>query len=563
VGFLATCDDIRAFLKSDYNAEVTASIAARLKEYVNKYSVYREIVILDTHGNVRVNLNPESTLSKSSDQIVKAALNSYEPYLEVFGKSDLEPKYDSSLIYACKITDQDNRTVLGVLCLCFKFEDEMERIFKQITNDSTRLITIMDSKSKVIASSNHSIIPIGTTLKPFMSQDAGQYKYRARDYLAHSSTTKGYQGFNGLEWYSHIMIDVKSAFSTQSQKTIEFNRKLLDNSTVFSDELKEIKAQAEEINDNLQLVILNGELIASKQKAYQLSPVLDNTRIISESINAVFQESIHSLHQTIISGMLADTEILALMAVDIMDRNLYERANDCRWWALTSFFRSTLTSDTPDVDKITNIITYINSLYTVYTNIFIFDAKKKIIAVSNRNESSKIGLLVNETEASRVLSNSNSQNYVVSKFEPTNLYDNKHAYIYYASICDLDNANKTVGGVGIVFDSEPQFKAMLEDSLPKDEAGAVKKGAFGLFTDKEGNVVSSTDSKFAVGSLFKDGIALMPASGEFSGFIEMFGMYYVVACAKSPGYREYKTTDGYKNDIYSFIFEPLCEIKAN
>ena len=49
--------------------------------------------------------------------------------------------------------------------------------------------------------------------------------------------------------------------------------------------------------------------------------------------------SLSNLNQTIISSILKDSEFLSSLAIDIMDRNLYERANDCRWWALTSYFR--------------------------------------------------------------------------------------------------------------------------------------------------------------------------------------------------------------------------------
>ncbi|MDQ7068951.1 MAG: hypothetical protein Q9M40_13855 [Sulfurimonas sp.] len=35
---------------------------------------------------------------------------------------------------------------------------------------------------------------------------------------------------------------------------------------------------------------------------------------------------------------------LHILAIDIMDRNLYERANDSRWWALTPLFIEELSS---------------------------------------------------------------------------------------------------------------------------------------------------------------------------------------------------------------------------
>lgn len=40
-----------------------------------------------------------------------------------------------------------------------------------------------------------------------------------------------------------------------------------------------------------------------------------------------------------------------------------------------------------------------------------------------------------------------------------------------------------MGGIGIVFDALPQFGGMLQETLPKDAQGVVRKGAAGLFVD--------------------------------------------------------------------------------
>ena len=95
-----------------------------------------------------------------------------------------------------------------------------------------------------------------------------------------------------------------------------------------------------------------------------------------------------------ITTSLHNVGFLASLCVDIMDRNLYERANDCRWWALDPSFRQILAKDSPDeidVRELTRILTYINSLYTVYSNLFIFDKTGKIIAVSSPERNSDIG----------------------------------------------------------------------------------------------------------------------------------------------------------------------------
>ena len=93
-----------------------------------------------------------------------------------------------------------------------------------------------------------------------------------------------------------------------------------------------------------------------------------------------------------------------------------------------------------------------------------------------------------------VLQLRSTQDYCVSPFEPSALYGDRPTYVYHAAIRHPDHAAAVVGGIGIVFDSAPQFTAMLRDALP------ARAGAFGLFVDRAGQVIASTDPATAPGS---------------------------------------------------------------
>ncbi len=139
-----------------------------------------------------------------------------------------------------------------------------------------------------------------------------------------------------------------------------------------------------------------------------------------------------------------------------MDRNLYERANDCRWWALTSDFKTILEKqiiDDADRDRMRRILGYINSLYTVYTNLFVYDRTGKILACSNPGECDKEGRVLNSgyvVEATRI---TDSQLYCVSDFIKTDLYasegQDRYTYIYNASITAHEAPSRVLGGIGI------------------------------------------------------------------------------------------------------------------
>jgi hypothetical protein len=100
---------------------------------------------------------------------------------------------------------------------------------------------------------------------------------------------------------------------------------------------------------------------------------------------------------------------------------------------------------------------------------------------------------------------------------------------------------------------------MLRDALPRDDAGNILDGCFGVFAERSGRVVSSTSEHFPPGAqlqLEKRFLDLQQGQG-ISAIIEHAGRPYAVGAAMSQGYREYKTTNDYSNDIAALIFVAL------
>ena len=565
VGFLATDDDIRAFLlHTDRQVEDIENIRHRLAEYVKKYSVYDEIVLLDTQGRVKANLDIDSSIEFSEDPLISKTLASTDDYTETFRYSDLQPHKRNSLIYSCVIKESNEKDAkaLGVLCLCFKFDDEMQSIFSNLQSErAASSIMILSESREVMATSHSQKFKVGEKIPNSGSPDLITIKNKS--YISTTSETKGYQGFKGLSWQGVAMTPLNDAFkhSKETGKPQTDSCQLL-NSQLFSDDLKQIFKTSMLINDNLSLVVLNGIIAAARNNAVEFMPVLSEIKSTGESIALIFSDSIDNLQSTVISARLGDVRFCASLAVDIMDRNLYERANDCRWWALTTVFRQYLQLPTvgPDAQQeISNILGYINDLYTVYTNLYVYDKNGIIVAVSNKDHASVIGDKVDtQSGAIDALSCTDSQKYSVSKFVPSAQYDNKHTYIYNASITSLEQ-NNVVGGMGIVFDSGPQFTEMLDDSLPKDESGHTVTGCFGMFCQRDGMIISATEgSPQQVGDVIEiDDTLLGLKNGEKDSRITNYhGKKYAIGIAASKGYREYKTTGDYQNDVVAFIMMP-------
>ncbi|WP_323586210.1 chemotaxis protein CheW [Aliarcobacter butzleri] len=581
IGFLATDDDIRLFLenfvsKYDENSLVIKQeIQKKFKEYVSKYSVYFDIVLFDIHGKIVVRLNEDINLEKVDTSFIQKVLNTSDDYIESYKYHDFLPQYKKSLVYSYKVTKSNDlgSKDLGVLALCFRFTDEMNAIFGNLVDVKNKeCLTILDEDGYVIASSDKEHINLGVKLPIVLNENYKIVSYAGRDYIAKTCETNGYQGFYGLKWYGHIMIPLEYAFLSDELNSLVVDENIInsmmENEQHFSKELKEVFYNSKTIQDNLIRVIWNGNIVQSKLNSTNREfsrALLNEIGITGNKANS----SLDNLNQTIISSILKDCEFLSSLAIDIMDRNLYERANDCRWWALNSYFKEALddySTISEKKEEISSILKYINDLYTVYSNLIIFDKNGKIIAVSNEKEQYLIGKILTQDWIEKTLTLKDTSKYCVSKFEKTNLYENESTYIYCSAIRSFKDDNDVVGGIAIVFDSSAQFYTMLDEILPKDIYGNKQKGVYAFFTDKNKQIIATTSTNFEVNSYLDidDSFFKLKNGQNLSRIIEFRGNYYAVGVKCSSGYREYKSAvDDYKNDVLSFVFILIGKANSN
>ncbi|RBQ30537.1 chemotaxis protein CheW [Arcobacter sp. FW59] len=572
IGFLATDDDIRLFLENfvskyaENSLVLKQNIKKRFKEYVSKYSVYFDIVLLDTNGRVLVRMNEDIDVEKVDISFIHKVLNTSEDYVESYQYHDFIPKYKQSLVYSYKVTKSNSNEILGVLSLCFKFKDEMKVIFNNLVNPKNKeCLTILDENGYVIASSDKAHINLDVKLPIILNEKYKIISFAGRDYIAKSSQTTGYQGFFGPKWYSHIMIPLEYAFLSEKHEGLAIDEQIVNsmikNEQHFSKELKDVFENSKKIQDNLTRVIWNGNIIQSKFNSTNRTfsrALLNEIGLTGNKASS----SLDNLNQTIISSILKDCEFLSSLAIDIMDRNLYERANDCRWWALNSYFKEALEDNLAINQKEENlgsILKYINSLYTVYTNLILFDKEGKVIAISNDKYSSIIGKTLTQDLVEKTLFLDNTSKYYVSKFEKTTLYDNNSTYIYSSAIFSLKDEKRVVGGIATIFDSTSQFYTMLDEVLPKDNNGVKQKGVYAFFTDKNRQIIATTSTNFEVNSYLDidENFFKLNNGQSLSRIIEFRGNYYAVGVKCSSGYREYK------NDVLSFIFILIGKVEVD
>jgi len=595
VGYLATDGEIIEFLKyanlNDDNKNTSLEekqkrIRDRLAEYQFEYSVYNEIIILDVAGNILANLNPENRVSFSKDPLLKQTQDidlhkniDEDKYVETFRPTDLMPGHGNVLIYSQKIEDPQKHIALGTLCLCFDFKDEMARIFKDLKQGNENIICgILDEKGVVLSAGNTKILP-QTQRVPFRIDAEFTFMNLGRkEYLLITVPTEGYQGFYGLTWYGFAMIEMGHVFSMDQNNDVFEKETIVEIQNYFKD-LANIKKQSNLLLEDMKRDGLNGIIQASKFQDKTFVEIIKYLEKIGTEINSIFNLIFSNLMQTVGTSLFNELQFRAFQGNNIADRNLYERANDVCWWALTPLFRETLarrmagTFEDQDSRNLRENLQYINDLYTPYLRLALTDKAGEIIAVSNppfgleehfvENNLPKgqefIGTKIDESLLAKTMALPSKQDYAVTDFSSTPLYGGRPTYIYSTAIRDPENISKVVGTILIVFDAEPQFKQMLMDTLPRDEDKKIIEGSFALFADRKKTILASTSPDYPVGSILEldDNFFSLKNGEQSASIITLKSCKYAMGMQVSAGYREYKRTDGYLNDIISMVFIPM------
>ena len=537
VGFLSTDDVVRSYCAAAERSDAErAAMVARLSAYQAKYTVYDDIILLSPQGQILARLDGQATVQASSDTIVAQALAGHS-YVERFRASDLATGTAPGLLYAHRIDSDDGRPV-GVLVLRFRFADEMRRIFDSINEDNQQLaLVLVDEQQRVVASNDEAHVPIGALMAPVDGSDIALTAFAGREYLAVRRASPGYQGYAGPAWRAQAMVSLLTAFRQRGQEEGAGDVVPLDNA-----ELVAMNQNADAINRDLRRVVWNGRLMAGEDGGDRgrLKAVLKQVNQTGMRTRERVARAIQDIHRTSLARARRQTRELARLAADIMDRNLYERANDCRWWALSPVLREQLASDTPDAAALARVLDGINRLYTVYSRLVAFDAQGVIRATSRGSEGDGLpGSSVPEPWLQAVMQLGDAQRYAVSPFEDTALHDQGPTYVYLAAVRAPADERHTVGGIAIVFNSSVELAAMLRDVMA-DRAG------FAAFVDAQGRVVAATDTALAAGV-----VQLM--GSRAAALLDHEDTHYAVARVRAGGYREFKTSDGYDNGVTAVI----------
>jgi chemotaxis signal transduction protein len=574
VGFLATDDAALAFLRAAAQGDTATverlrgPLQSRLEAYVAKYSVYDDVILLSPDGRVQARLDHGTSAGASSPTrhpLAAQALQPGVPFVEHFGETALLDGR-RGLLYAAAIRAPRGRDALGALALSFRFDDEMRSIFAHLAPlGPCSVVVLHDPAGRVLASSDPWQVPVDAVLPPPLGSH--RLFFGGREYLAARVAATGYQGYPGPGWNACALIPLDQAFRADDGQAEphgdgrpSFPSGTLDEGPLFTDEMGRILRQARRIQRGLERSVWNGE-VRGRQSVAAASgtagfggALLQQITATGARIKAVMEDAIADLQQSAAASILDEVGSCASLAIDIMDRNLYERANDCRWWALDGVLGRTLRGDADGTAAdAARVLSHINGLYTVYSTVLLLDAQGRIVAASNPDGERWVGSIPEAGWVRPALQLRDGQAHVRSAFEASPLYGGQMTYVYAAAVRAAAGDGTPLGAVAIVFDARPQFEAMLRDTLPRGPDGRAMPQAVGLFVTRAGLIVSSTDPQaHPVGqawNLRRELVSL--ARGESrQRVLEDGASVFAAGIAMSRGYREYHSgSEVHEDDV--------------
>ena len=235
--------------------------------------------------------------------------------------------------------------------------------------------------------------------------------------------------------------------------------------------------------------------------------------LISETKAALSEllEISDKLGKNVLGTRLSD---LALNNIDLVDRNLYERTCDVRWWATDSSIVTAAASGQPDdCDYASRRMGVILDAYTVYFDLVLCDTKGNVIANGRPGEYESERTNQFDTEWFQAVINSISGNeYGFQSVHSSELVNGENVLVYSCSVREGGEATgRIVGVLGVLFRYDDLAQTIVKNT-PLSEAE--KKVTRVCFTNGDRLMIADTQGRILEDTVDFEGIAKMLNSSK-------------------------------------------------
>jgi Methyl-accepting chemotaxis protein (MCP) signalling domain len=232
---------------------------------------------------------------------------------------------------------------------------------------------------------------------------------------------------------------------------------------------------------------------------------------------------------------------LALTNIDLVDRNLYERSCDVRWWATDGSVVAALASPTEENRRLTSQrLGVILNAYTVYFDLVLCDLTGKVVANGRPAQHAVTGMMQDQAPWFQAAMKTRSgDEFGFQAVHRSPLVNHQRSLVYSCGVrAGGESQGALLGVLGIVFNWDALGQTIL-DRMPL--SAHEKQRAIACFVDAEGNVLAD----FPAGSLrdtFDNSLFQGLRQGQKGYGVHHFGgREYCAGFAMSPGFETYAT----------------------
>ena len=232
---------------------------------------------------------------------------------------------------------------------------------------------------------------------------------------------------------------------------------------------------------------------------------------------------------------------LALMNIDLIDRNLYERSCDVRWWATDASLVDALTKKTPEAQQFAcrRMGVILNS-YTVYYDLVLCDLQGRIIANGRPEQYRSQGTEHRGTAwFETALATRSGAEFGFQSVHRSPLVNDRFSLVY--SCCVRENGDehgRPIGVLGIVFNWEALAQTIVKGvSLTEEE----KQHTRVCIVDETGRVLADSSDRILGETIeFGERGRLFASKKDYT--VSQIGeQTCCIAHASSPGFETYAT----------------------
>jgi len=312
--------------------------------------------------------------------------------------------------------------------------------------------------------------------------------------------------------------------------------------------------QIDDINMRVRLLSFNAQIQAAKAGdagrtfavvANEIGNLSTNTARVAEGLAQETKQDITQLSDissrldSVVRGArLVD---LAMTNIDLIDRNLYERSCDVRWWATDSSAVEALTNPGPDSSRFAcERLGVILNAYTVYYDIVLCDLNGTVIANGRSGRFKSIGMNVAANDWFRKARTSASgDDFGFESVHSSPLVQGQHILAYSCGVRRNGQSNgELIGVLGILFNWEALAQTIVHRTPLSPSEKDVSRVCI---IDSAGHVLADTKN-----AILKERINLPQLDAlihQGKGFVigDYNGTHTLFALAVAPGYETYST----------------------